>query len=63
MRNIIALTLLAGLFMTSCTEQTGKTKGENPLMSEFNTPFNVPPFEQIQPEHYMPWKYMCWQEM
>lgn len=27
---------------------------ENPLLGEFNTPFQVPPFEQIQPEHYMP---------
>ncbi len=31
----------------------GKTE-ENPLLAEWNTPFGAPPFEQIQPEHYMP---------
>jgi len=27
---------------------------ENPFFSEFDTPFGVPPFEQIKLEHYMP---------
>jgi peptidyl-dipeptidase Dcp len=26
----------------------------NPFFSEFNTPFNVPPFEKIMAKHYMP---------
>lgn len=26
----------------------------NPLLSEFNTPFNTPPFNKIKYEHYMP---------
>lgn len=26
----------------------------NPLLKEFDTPFGVPPFEMIKPEHYMP---------
>jgi peptidyl-dipeptidase Dcp len=26
----------------------------NPFFTEFNTPFQVPPFEIIKPEHYMP---------
>ena len=34
--------------MISCNQK------ENPLLSEFSTPFGVPPFEQIKPEHYMP---------
>jgi peptidyl-dipeptidase Dcp len=29
-------------------------KVENPLLAEFNTPFGVPPFDDIKPEHYMP---------
>jgi len=28
--------------------------GENPLLSEFKTPFGVPPFDQIKPAHYLP---------
>lgn len=27
---------------------------KNPLLTEFTTPFQVPPFDQIKPEHYMP---------
>ena len=26
----------------------------NPLLQSFNTPFEVPPFDQIKPEHYVP---------
>ncbi len=31
-----------------------ESKVENPLLAEWNTPYGVPPFEQIMPEHYMP---------
>ncbi len=27
---------------------------ENPLLAEWNPPFGAPPFEEIQPEHYLP---------
>ena len=29
-------------------------KNENPLLQEWNTPYGIPPFEQVQPEHYLP---------
>ena len=32
----------------------GNGAGDNPLLAEFNTPFGVPPFDEIKPEHYMP---------
>ncbi len=38
--------------LTSCATHT--ESGENPLLSKWDTPFGVPPFEQIKPEHYMP---------
>lgn len=43
--------LSAGLLFTlfSCQK-----KEANPLLVEFNTPFNVPPFDQIKPEHFEP---------
>jgi peptidyl-dipeptidase Dcp len=34
--------------------QNQSSSGENPFFSEYQTPFKVPPFDQIQPEHYMP---------
>ncbi|MDR0386321.1 MAG: M3 family metallopeptidase [Prevotellaceae bacterium] len=35
-------------------EQAALPSGNNPFFSEYNTPYNVPPFESIKPEHYMP---------
>ncbi len=29
-------------------------EGPNPLLSEWNTPFGVPPFDQIETDHYLP---------
>ncbi len=31
-----------------------KAVGENPFFSDYDTPFNVPSFEKIKAEHYMP---------
>ncbi len=42
--------LVAGVCAVSCNN----AGTENPLLSEWNTPFGIPPFEQVQPEHYMP---------
>lgn len=45
------LTLLAAsCMMLSCGNKTS----ENPFLSEYQTPFGVPPFELIKTEHYMP---------
>jgi peptidyl-dipeptidase Dcp len=29
-------------------------KDENPLLTPYKTPFNVPPFDKIKPEHFLP---------
>lgn len=39
------------LIITSCKQ---KEKTDNPLLGEFDTPFGVPPFEQIKAAHFMP---------
>lgn len=39
----------AMLAMASC----GK-KSDNPFFAEWDTPYGIPPFEQIKPEHYLP---------
>ncbi len=38
---------LLTLVLSACSEN-------NPLLTEWNTPFQIPPFEQIKPEHYLP---------
>ncbi len=48
---IIPLVLLVMLF-TQCTEE--KPDSNNPFLSGYNTPFGIPPFESIKPEHYIP---------
>ncbi len=44
---------LAVLIVPSCKNGGGVDKN-NPFFSEFDTPFNVPPFEKIMAKHYMP---------
>ena len=39
------------LLFNSCSN---KKADVNPLLTKFETPFEVPPFELIKPEHYMP---------
>ena len=46
MKRLIALALIA---MTACTE-----KRTNPFLTEWDTPFGIPPFEQIQNADYIP---------
>lgn len=47
--------ICAGLLFISCSKQPlEKPAGENPFFSEYNTPFKVPPFDEITEEHYLP---------
>jgi len=41
--------LVLGIFMISCSK-----KETNPLLSEWDTPYGVPPFEQVEIEHFAP---------
>lgn len=53
MRNLIVL-LIAGLTAFSSCNCQKEEKMTNPLIGEFNAPYEVPPFEDIKPEHYIP---------
>jgi len=44
---------LLSICLYGCKTGT-KTDPGNPFFSEYNTPFNVPPFEKIMAKHYMP---------
>ena len=46
------MVLALGLFLASCTQKT--TEMGNPLLSKFDTPHGVPPFELIKVEHFVP---------
>ena len=52
---------IAGLFismlltlMTIVSCDSAQQRAENPFFSEWDTPYGVPPFDKIRPEHYMP---------
>ncbi len=50
------LYLFAAVIFIGCqptTEKETMESSENPFFQEWNTPYGVPPFEQIKDEHYM----------
>jgi peptidyl-dipeptidase Dcp len=49
---IICLAFLG--ILNSCKTNTKPVVMDNPLLTEFSTPFGVPPFDQIKPHHYAP---------
>ena len=56
MKYVTKMLLLMGLSaftLNSCQNQPEVDKS-NPFFSEYNTPFNVPPFEKIMAKHYLP---------
>lgn len=55
MRHLLLFSLALLLAVSACqTPEKKEANGDNPFFSKYDTPFNVPPFEQIKPEHYMP---------
>jgi len=54
MKNLIILFILAGLFLSCSDQNQEQTSGDNPLLKEFATPHRVPPFDKIEPAHYLP---------
>ncbi|HEY0108234.1 MAG TPA: M3 family metallopeptidase, partial [Fibrella sp.] len=51
----VTLALLAStVFMTACTAVAQPPTSPNPFFSPYNTPFGVPAFDKIKPEHFEP---------
>ena len=50
---LLIITIISVMALYSCKLKQEVDKS-NPFFSEFNTPFNVPPFEKIMAKHYMP---------
>lgn len=55
MKQIIIAVMLTGLLFASCSQSKKENPDmENPFFTEYTTPFQVPPFDKIKPEHYLP---------
>ena len=57
-KNLILMVMVVGLFFAACGK-TSETPSEsaaadNPFFAEYDTPFQVPPFDIIKPEHFIP---------
>ena len=57
-KTLFAATLVAALIFAAAAGCSKKAveppAAPNPLVAEFRTPFGVPPFDLIKPEHFMP---------
>lgn len=51
--SMLLMTILV-IFFVSCKQQSKHAKDMNPFLMQYNTPFNVPPFDKIKNEHYLP---------
>jgi peptidyl-dipeptidase Dcp len=55
MKKAVLIGCLSILVCAACGKKAGETPVmDNPFFSEFATPFGVPPFDLIKPEHFMP---------
>ena len=55
MKKLYYIFLASIIMVSSCKQKEAKTpRPENPLLTEYQTPFQVPPFDQIKTEHFMP---------
>lgn len=55
MKKVILSFIVFAAILSSCnTNKEQKKDMSNPFFSEYTTPFQVPPFDQIKLEHYLP---------
>ena len=53
MKRYLFIPLVLLLIMTTQCKEKEKT-ADNPFYGKYDTPFNIPPFGKIRPEHYIP---------
>lgn len=46
--------LVVAALIVGCNNDEKNKHSDNPLLSEYETPFNVPPFDKIKDEHFRP---------
>lgn len=54
MKTWLFLCAMVTVLSWSCAPRPAIEKAQNPFMSEWNTPYGVPMFDQIKEEHYLP---------
>jgi len=54
LKRLAVFIVVAMVLGMSCQNKKEVKEMENPLLSEFETPYQVPPFDKIKDSHYMP---------
>ena len=54
MKQLLTIALLICTMTLSSCDKRIKESSENPLTAEWNTPYGIPPFDEIRDEHYAP---------
>ncbi len=55
MRKAVSMIVIAGVLICSCSNKQEDQKNmENPFLQAWDTPYEVPPFDKIKNEHYIP---------
>jgi peptidyl-dipeptidase Dcp len=53
-RTALFLLLMLALIVPTGAQAPATAAADNPLLEEWTTPFKVPPFSEIKPEHFLP---------
>ncbi len=54
-RTALSLLLMLALVVTTGAQAPAAAQAtDNPLLKEWTTPFKVPPYPEIKPEHFLP---------
>ena len=53
-RTALFLLLMLALVVPTGAQAPAAAAADNPLLKEWTTPFQVPPFSEIKPEHFLP---------
>ena len=53
-RIVLLLVVFAMLAVPAWAQPSAQSSPANPLLKEWTTPFGVPPFQDIKPEHFLP---------
>lgn len=55
MRKVVSMIAIAGVLACSCSNKKEEQKNmDNPFLQVWDTPYEVPPFDKIKNEHYIP---------
>ena len=54
MKKILLMAALCGTAFAFTSRSSQSKEADNPFFAEWNTPFGIPPFDQVKYEHFIP---------